>query len=112
MVFDLVSPTEEGKLTKDFNVAVIKASTIIDVNSTLVSCELLTSTFVIPSLPLVLNNGKSFILLSHIQKLCNLREYYALSIIVDICNSAKDFHEVENEHKEEHLTLYTEVRES
>lgn len=107
-----VSPSEERKLTEGFDVTEFKASTIIDVNSTPVSRELVTSNFVIPGLPSFLINGKNYILLSHIKRLCNLREDYALAIIVDMCISTKDFLDIENEHKEELLSLDSKVTEN
>ena len=47
--------------------------------------------------------------MSHKQRLCNLKQDYALAIIVDMCISTKDFLDIENEHKEELLSLDSEV---
>ena len=99
----------EKKVSSQLDVLIFKADTVIQEEGRL-GCEQVTQdSMVITSLPNFYINGRSYILLSHIMHLYNIREDYFLAIIADGCDAARGFVNIEVEPKEEFLMLDTET---
>ena len=99
----------EKELSSKLDVSIFKAETAIADEDTPDVEDVYDDSMIVTALPTFFFNGKSYILVSHIQHLYNLREDYCLAIIAEGCDAAKGFVDIEEEPNEEFLKLDTDT---